>query len=264
MNFLRSQLYQAIGIQERDLQAQIHETLRSIKLFSVDESKELLRSMIDDYRSRSVYVNYLLKNRETILHSIFHQDRLLLRIQRFFSRTFGQTNFSMIFSFAAIKNFPNNKSSIIWSKTFSITKKIRSKNYSRDFLICRSPMKNFVWSNFFSTTVIEKWPQNCWRKVWKTNLRLLFYAASRVENQTFVSFVLSSILSTIFTILNAPHKSALCAPFDENITVGCFFFIHKLRSDSTALHLTVWVNTVFQIVNSMKVSGTLRCEKRWA
>ena len=82
INFLRYQLYQAIAIQDRDLQAQLHETLRSIQQFTEDECKDLIRSMIDDYRSRSAYIAYLVKNHENLLHLSFHQDRLLVRIQR--------------------------------------------------------------------------------------------------------------------------------------------------------------------------------------
>jgi len=80
--FLRAQLYEAIAVQDRDLQAQLHETLRSVQQFAEHETKEILRSMIDDYRSRSVYITYLLKNVENLLNITSHQDRLLLRIQR--------------------------------------------------------------------------------------------------------------------------------------------------------------------------------------
>ena len=80
--FLRAQLYEAIAVQDRDLQAQLHETLRSIQQFTEHETKEIIRSMIDDYRSRSVYIAYLLKNIENLLNITSYQDRLLVRIQR--------------------------------------------------------------------------------------------------------------------------------------------------------------------------------------
>ncbi|CAF0912699.1 unnamed protein product, partial [Rotaria sordida] len=80
--FLRSQLYEAIAIQDRDLQAQVYETLRCVQQFNENECKELIRSMIDDYRSRSVYIAYLVKNNENLLNITYHQDRLLVRIQR--------------------------------------------------------------------------------------------------------------------------------------------------------------------------------------
>lgn len=80
--FLRAQLYEAIAVQDRDLQAQLHETLRSIKQFTEHEAKEIIRSMIDDYRSRSVYIAYLLKNIENLLNITAYQDRLLVRVQR--------------------------------------------------------------------------------------------------------------------------------------------------------------------------------------
>lgn len=80
--FLRSQLYEAIALQDRDLQAQLHETLRSIQQFHENECKEIIRSMIDDYRSRSVYIAYLVKNNENLLNLISHQDRSMIRIQR--------------------------------------------------------------------------------------------------------------------------------------------------------------------------------------
>jgi hypothetical protein len=80
--FLRSQLYEAIALQDRDLQAQLYETLRCVQQFNENECKELIRSMIDDYRSRSIYIAYLVKNIENLLNSTYHQDRLLVRIQR--------------------------------------------------------------------------------------------------------------------------------------------------------------------------------------
>ncbi|CAF3758135.1 unnamed protein product [Rotaria socialis] len=80
--FLRSQLYEAIALQDRDLQAQLYETLRCVQQFNENECKELIRSMIDDYRSRSVYIAYLVKNNENLLNSTYHQARLLVRIQR--------------------------------------------------------------------------------------------------------------------------------------------------------------------------------------
>jgi hypothetical protein len=80
--FLRSQLYEAIALQDRDLQAQLHETLRSVQQFTENECKEIIRSMIDDYRSRSVYIAYLVKNNENLLNTTYHQERLLVRIQR--------------------------------------------------------------------------------------------------------------------------------------------------------------------------------------
>ncbi|CAF1359859.1 unnamed protein product, partial [Adineta ricciae] len=80
--FLRSQLYEAIALQDRDLQAQLYETLRSVQQFNENECKEIIRSMIDDYRSRSVYIAYLVKNNENLLNITYHQERLLVRIQR--------------------------------------------------------------------------------------------------------------------------------------------------------------------------------------
>jgi hypothetical protein len=80
--FLRSQLYDAIALQDRDLQAQLYETLRSVQQFTDNECKEIIRSMIDDYRSRSAYIAYLVKNNENLLNITYHQDRLLIRIQR--------------------------------------------------------------------------------------------------------------------------------------------------------------------------------------
>ncbi len=85
--FLRSQLYEAIALQDRDLQAQLYETLRCVQQFSEEECKELIRSMIDDYRSRSVYIAYLVKNIENLLNITYRQDRLLVRIQRWVEQT---------------------------------------------------------------------------------------------------------------------------------------------------------------------------------
>ncbi len=80
--FLRSQLYEAMTLQDRDLQVQLYETIRCVQQFSDSECKEIIRSMIDDYRSRSVYIAYLVKNNENLVNITYHQDRLLVRIQR--------------------------------------------------------------------------------------------------------------------------------------------------------------------------------------
>ncbi|CAF0784542.1 unnamed protein product, partial [Didymodactylos carnosus] len=80
--FLRSQLYEAISMQDRDLQTQLYETLRFIQQFSETECKEIVRSMGNDYRSRTIYIAYLVKNIENLLNSMQHQEKLLLRIQR--------------------------------------------------------------------------------------------------------------------------------------------------------------------------------------
>ncbi len=70
-----------MALQDRDLQAQLYETLRCVQQFNDNECKEIIRSMIDDYRLRSVYIAYLVKNNENLLNIIYHQDRLLVRIQ---------------------------------------------------------------------------------------------------------------------------------------------------------------------------------------
>ncbi|CAH1787256.1 unnamed protein product [Owenia fusiformis] len=80
--FLKVQLAEAINLQDKDLVAQLHETLRCLRQFDNIGIKKLLKSMQEDYKNRSAYVAYLIRSRQGLLTTVGHLERLLHRIQR--------------------------------------------------------------------------------------------------------------------------------------------------------------------------------------
>ncbi|XP_014681413.1 PREDICTED: GTPase-activating protein and VPS9 domain-containing protein 1-like [Priapulus caudatus] len=80
--FLRTQLAEAINLQDRSLVAQLHETLRCVRQFDKPGCRKLLVSLQEDYRRRAPYIAYLVRCRQALLATQCHLDRLLRRIQR--------------------------------------------------------------------------------------------------------------------------------------------------------------------------------------
>ncbi|KAK4303813.1 hypothetical protein Pmani_024199 [Petrolisthes manimaculis] len=80
LTWLRCQLAEATNMHDRSLVAQLHETLRCVRLFNTQGREQLVRSLTDDYRSRSPYVAYLVRSRQGLLTTIAHLEKLLLRI----------------------------------------------------------------------------------------------------------------------------------------------------------------------------------------
>ncbi|XP_064650384.1 GTPase-activating protein and VPS9 domain-containing protein 1-like isoform X2 [Lineus longissimus] len=79
---LRMQLAEAINLQDKDLIAQLHETIRCVRQFDHDGTKKLIRSLRDDYKNRTPYISYLVRCRQNLLSTQAHLERLLYRIER--------------------------------------------------------------------------------------------------------------------------------------------------------------------------------------
>jgi hypothetical protein len=78
---LRVQLAEAHNLQDRNLVAQLHETLRCLSLFDNDSCRRLVRSLREDYKRRSPYLSYLVRCRQGLLATLAHQRRLLSRME---------------------------------------------------------------------------------------------------------------------------------------------------------------------------------------
>ena len=78
---LKVQLAEAHNLQDRNLVAQLHETLRCLSLFDNEACRKLVRSLKEDYKRRSPYLAYLVKCRQGLLATLAHQRRLLQRME---------------------------------------------------------------------------------------------------------------------------------------------------------------------------------------
>ena len=78
---LKVQLAEAHNLQDRNLVAQLHETLRCLSLFDNEGCRKLVRSLKEDYKRRSPYLAYLVKCRQGLLSTLAHQRRLLSRME---------------------------------------------------------------------------------------------------------------------------------------------------------------------------------------
>ncbi|XP_021376141.1 GTPase-activating protein and VPS9 domain-containing protein 1-like isoform X2 [Mizuhopecten yessoensis] len=83
VRLLRAQLAEAINLQNKDLIAQLHEAIRCVRMFDNDGLKKLVRSLQDEYHSRSAYVSYLIRCRQGLLSTLSHVTRLLNRVSRY-------------------------------------------------------------------------------------------------------------------------------------------------------------------------------------
>ncbi|XP_054272396.1 receptor-mediated endocytosis protein 6 homolog [Macrosteles quadrilineatus] len=79
--FLQLQLAEAINLQDRALIAHLHETLRCVRLFDSQGCRKLFESLKEDFKSRSPYVAYLVKCRQSLLSTLAHLDRLTERLK---------------------------------------------------------------------------------------------------------------------------------------------------------------------------------------
>ncbi|XP_074654278.1 GTPase-activating protein and VPS9 domain-containing protein 1-like isoform X2 [Tubulanus polymorphus] len=79
---LRMQQAEAINLQDKELVAQLQETIRCIRIFDHDGIKKLLRNLKEDYKTRSYYISYLVKCRQNLLATQSHLERLIDRVRR--------------------------------------------------------------------------------------------------------------------------------------------------------------------------------------
>ena len=78
---LRVLLAEAHNLQDRNMVAQLHETLRCVSLFDADGCRKLLKSLKEDYKRRSPYLTYLVRCRQGLLNAHSRQERLLARME---------------------------------------------------------------------------------------------------------------------------------------------------------------------------------------
>jgi len=80
--FLKLQLAEAINLQDRSLVAQLHETLRCVRLFDASGCSKLFQSLQEDYKTRSPYLSYLIQCRQSLLSVLAHLERLANRVEQ--------------------------------------------------------------------------------------------------------------------------------------------------------------------------------------
>lgn len=79
---LRSQLAEAINLQNKESIAQLHEAIRCIKSFDAKGCKKLVNTLKDEYQNRAVYISYLIRCHQGLLATLSYVQRLLSRVQR--------------------------------------------------------------------------------------------------------------------------------------------------------------------------------------
>ncbi|CAC5390983.1 GTPase-activating protein and VPS9 domain-containing protein 1 [Mytilus coruscus] len=79
---LRSQLAEAINLQNKESIAQLHEAIRCIKMFDSKECKKLVNALKDEYQTRTAYISYLIRCQQGLLATQSYVQRLLSRVQR--------------------------------------------------------------------------------------------------------------------------------------------------------------------------------------
>ncbi|XP_039620373.1 GTPase-activating protein and VPS9 domain-containing protein 1 isoform X1 [Polypterus senegalus] len=80
--FLKVQLAEAINLQDKNLMAQIQETMRCVSRFDSRTCRKLLAAIAEDYRKRAPYIAYLTRCRQGLQTSQAHLERLLQRVLR--------------------------------------------------------------------------------------------------------------------------------------------------------------------------------------
>lgn len=79
---LRSQLAEAINLQNKESIAQLHEAIRCVRLFDSKGCKKLVNALKDEYQTRSAYISYLIRCHQGLLGTQSYVQRLLSRVQR--------------------------------------------------------------------------------------------------------------------------------------------------------------------------------------
>ncbi|XP_078406022.1 GTPase-activating protein and VPS9 domain-containing protein 1 isoform X1 [Cetorhinus maximus] len=80
--FLKVQLAEAINLQDKQLMAQIQETMRCVGRFDSRTCHKLLAAIAEDYRKRAPYIAYLTRCRQGLQTTQAHLERLLQRVLR--------------------------------------------------------------------------------------------------------------------------------------------------------------------------------------
>ncbi|XP_041530302.1 GTPase-activating protein and VPS9 domain-containing protein 1 isoform X7 [Microtus oregoni] len=80
--FLKVQIAEAINLQDKNLMAQLQETMRCVCRFDNRTCRKLLASIAEDYRKRAPYIAYLTRCRQGLQTTQAHLERLLQRVLR--------------------------------------------------------------------------------------------------------------------------------------------------------------------------------------
>uniref|UniRef100_A0A8C5QGZ6 GTPase-activating protein and VPS9 domain-containing protein 1 n=1 Tax=Leptobrachium leishanense TaxID=445787 RepID=A0A8C5QGZ6_9ANUR len=80
--FLKVQLAEAINLQDKNLMAQLQETMRCVSRFDSRTCSKILGSIAEDYRKRASYIAYLTRCRQGLQATQAHLERLLQRVLR--------------------------------------------------------------------------------------------------------------------------------------------------------------------------------------
>lgn len=77
--YLKTQLYEAVSLQDKEKEAQLSETIRCVSMFTDHDCYKLLRALKKDYNRRVYYLTYLTKSKQNILYSLNLIEKLLQR-----------------------------------------------------------------------------------------------------------------------------------------------------------------------------------------
>lgn len=77
--YLKTQLYEAISLQDMQKEAQLYETIRCVSVFTDHDCYKLLRALKKDYNRRIYYMTYLTKSKQNILRSLNLIEKLVQR-----------------------------------------------------------------------------------------------------------------------------------------------------------------------------------------
>lgn len=77
--YLKTQLYDAISLQDKEREAQLYETMRCVSAFAEPDCYKLLRSLKRDYARRLFYMTYLTKSKQSVVYSSHLVDKLTKR-----------------------------------------------------------------------------------------------------------------------------------------------------------------------------------------
>ncbi|XP_072286813.1 GTPase-activating protein and VPS9 domain-containing protein 1 isoform X3 [Pyxicephalus adspersus] len=80
--FLKVQLAEAINLQDKNLMAQIQETMRCVSRFDNRTCSKILASIAEDYRKRASYIAYLTRCRQGLQSTQAYLERLVQRVVR--------------------------------------------------------------------------------------------------------------------------------------------------------------------------------------
>ena len=79
--YLKTQLYDAISMQDKEKEALLYETMRCVSMFGEQECNKLLRALRKDYVKRIAYMSYLTSAKQSLLCSLGLIEKLLQRAE---------------------------------------------------------------------------------------------------------------------------------------------------------------------------------------